>query len=178
MAHRWINLNKRLSPNTSPIPSTHMHTDEIPTPMPTAALPQSFGNDFNLIRAVEEYGPQRVESIRNELVHLAKRQTALTEEMQTLERLIAVTKPNGVAAQDIAWATVDGYTAAADELQELREAREQADMAMLELQIEEARQRRLVRNPGGIGGVQGNGYVGGPIEDAPHAHFGNGFEMD
>jgi hypothetical protein len=86
-----------------------MHTDELPTPMPTAALPQSFGNDFNLIRAVEEYGPQRVESIRNELIHLAKRQTALTEEMQTLERLIAVTKPSGVAAQDIAWATVDTY---------------------------------------------------------------------
>ena len=109
----WISLNKRLSPKTSPITSTHMHTDEYATPSPIAAKPQSFGHDFNLIRAVEEYGPQRVESIRKELEQLTDRITLLNKEMATLQRLVAVTKPSGLADQDIAWATVEGYTAAA-----------------------------------------------------------------
>jgi hypothetical protein len=118
-----------------------MHTDELPTPMPTAALPQSFGHDFNLIRAVEEYGPQRVASIRKELEQMEARKEVLTKEMHTLERMIAVTyvgsadrdmayamaeghpdayttftermqkAHNGVADQDIAWATSATYTA-------------------------------------------------------------------
>jgi len=113
----WISLTKRLSPKTSPIPSTHMHTDEYATPTPTAALPQSFGRDFNLIRAVEEYGPQRVASIRQELAQMVKRQAVLTEEMQTLEKLIAVTKPSSVA-------TADGFITVAEEFQQLPEARE------------------------------------------------------
>ena len=108
---RWININKRLPPNTSPIPSTHMHTDEYAAPTPTAALPQSFGNDFNLIRAVEEYGPQRVATIRKEIAQMEARQSALTKEMYTLDQLIAIIKPRGVADQDIAWASVEGYTA-------------------------------------------------------------------
>jgi hypothetical protein len=102
----WISLNKRLSPKTSPIPSTHMHTDEYATPTFTAALPQSFGNDFNLIRAVEEYGPQRVESIRKELAQMTDRITLLSKEMDTLQRLIAVTKPSD---QDMAWAMAEGH---------------------------------------------------------------------
>jgi hypothetical protein len=88
-----------------------MHTDEYATPSPIAAQPQSFGNDFNLIRAVEEYGPQRVASIRQELAQMEVRQTVLTKEMQTLEKLIAVTKPNGVASQDIVVAPVYVATA-------------------------------------------------------------------
>jgi uncharacterized protein with gpF-like domain len=80
-----------------------MHTDEYATPTPTAALPQSFGNDFNLIRAVEEYGPQRVESIRKELEQMEARKEVLTKEMHTLERMIAVTYV-GSADRDTAWA--------------------------------------------------------------------------
>jgi hypothetical protein len=98
-----------------------MHTDEYAAPSPIAAQQQSFGNDFNLIRAVEEYGPQRVASIRQELAQMEVRQNALTKEMQTLEKLIAVTKPNGVASQDIAWASVEGYIATAESMQNARE---------------------------------------------------------
>jgi hypothetical protein len=90
-----------------------MHTDEYAAPSPIAAQQQSFGNDFNLIRAVEEYGPQRVASIRKELAQMEARQAALTKEMQTLEKLIAVTVHGYVASQDIAWATADGYVATA-----------------------------------------------------------------
>jgi hypothetical protein len=75
--------------------------------------PESFGHQFNLIRAVEEYGPQRVESIRQELAQMEVRQNALTKEMQTLEKLIAVTKPSAIASQDIAWAPLGGYAATA-----------------------------------------------------------------
>lgn len=109
----WLSLKRRPSPTTSILPSPIMHTDEYAAPSPIAAQQQSFGNDFNLIRAVEEYGPQRVASIRQELAQMEARQTALTKEMQTLERLIAVTKPNGVASQDIAWAPLGGYVATA-----------------------------------------------------------------
>ena len=107
----WLSLKRRPSPTTSILPSPTMHTDEYATPSPIAAQPQSFGNDFNLIRAVEEYGPQRVESIRKELAQMEVRQTVLTKEMQTLEKLIAVTKPNGVATQDIVVAPVYVATA-------------------------------------------------------------------
>ena len=99
----WANINKRLPPNTSPITSTHMHTDEYATVSPTAASPQSFGHDFNLIRAVEEYGPQRVESIRKELAQIDARKNALAQEMYTLEKLIAATKPSNLTEQDMAW---------------------------------------------------------------------------
>jgi hypothetical protein len=107
----WLSLKRRPSPTTSILPSPTMHTDEYATPSPIAAQPQSFGNDFNLIRAVEEYGPQRVASIRQELAQMEVRQTVLTKEMQTLEKLIAVTKPNGVASQDIVVAPVYVATA-------------------------------------------------------------------
>jgi acyl carrier protein phosphodiesterase len=112
-----FNITKRVPPITFPITSSHMHTDEYATPTPTAVLPQSFGRDFNLIRAVEEYGPQRVASIRQELAQMVKRQAVLTEEMQTLEKLIAVTKPSRVA-------TADGFITVAEEFQQLPEARE------------------------------------------------------
>lgn len=110
----WANINKRLPPNTSPISSTHMHTDEYATPTPTAAQPQSFGNDFNLIRAVEEYGPQRVAAIQKEIASITARQQQLSNELSVLERLISVTKLSDVGTQDIAWASWEGYTATAN----------------------------------------------------------------
>jgi hypothetical protein len=79
-----------------------MHTDEYATPSPSPAQTQSFGHDFNLIRAVEEYGPQRVESIRHELAQIDARQNALTKEMDTLEKLIAATKPSNLTEQNMA----------------------------------------------------------------------------
>ena len=106
----WLSLKRRPSPTTSILPSPIMHTDEYVTPSPIATKQQSFGNDFNLIRAVEEYGPQRVESIRKELAQMEARHAALTKEMQTLEKLIAVTVHGDVASQDmatVAWATAD-----------------------------------------------------------------------
>jgi hypothetical protein len=91
-----------------------MHTDEYAAPTPIAVQLQSFGRDFNLIRAVEDYGPQRVATIRKEIAQMEARQTLLTKEMRTLEQLIAVIKPSAIASQDIAWASVEGYTATAN----------------------------------------------------------------
>jgi hypothetical protein len=89
-------LTQRPSPNTSPFSSPHMHTDEHATPVPIpAAAPQSFGHEFNLIRAVEEYGPQRVATITKELSQLVARELVLQIELSTLERLIAATKAGG-----------------------------------------------------------------------------------
>ena len=98
----WLSLNRRPSPKTSLLPSPIMHTDEYATPSPIAAQPQSFGNDFNLIRAVEEYGPQRVESIRKELEQIDARKNTLAKEMYTLEKLIAATKPSNLTEQNMA----------------------------------------------------------------------------
>lgn len=109
-----LRLFRRIPPNISPLPSPIMHTDEYAAPTPIATQSQSFGNDFNLIRAVEDYGPQRVATIRKEIARMEARQTLLIKEMRTLEQLIAVVKPSGVADQDIAWASVEGYTATAD----------------------------------------------------------------
>ena len=106
-----LKLFRRIPPNISPLPSPIMHTDEYAAPTPIATQSQSFGNDFNLIRAVEEYGPQRVATIRKEIAQMEARQSALTKEMRTLEQLIAVIKPSGLADQEIAWASVEGYTA-------------------------------------------------------------------
>jgi hypothetical protein len=85
-----------------------MHTDEYAAPSPIATKQQSFGNDFNLIRAVEEYGPQRVASIRQELEQMEARKEVLTKEMHTLERMIAVTYV-GSADRDMAWAMAEGH---------------------------------------------------------------------
>jgi len=89
-------FTQRPSPDTSPFSSPHMHTDEhaISLPIPAAA-PQSFGHEFNLIRAVEEYGPQRVATITKELSQLVARELVLQTELSTLERLIAATKAGG-----------------------------------------------------------------------------------
>ena len=109
-----LKLFRRIPPKMSPLPSPIMHTDEYAAPTPIAVQLQSFGRDFNLIRAVEDYGPQRVATIRKEIAQMEARQTLLTKEMRTLEQLIAVIKPSAIASQDIAWASVEGYTATAN----------------------------------------------------------------
>ena len=84
-----FNLKRRLPPSTSILPNPTMHTDEYATSSPIATQPQSFGPDFNIIRAVQEYGPARVEQIRTELTKMDARKIVLTDEMETLERMIA-----------------------------------------------------------------------------------------
>ena len=82
-----INFRKRPDP-LSFVPAK-MHTDEFQSmPLP-AATHTSFGPDFNIIRAVQEYGPARVEQIRTELTKMDDRKIVLTDEMETLERMIA-----------------------------------------------------------------------------------------
>ena len=88
-------FTQRPSPDTSPFSSPHMHTDEHATPVPIPPAAHSFGPEFNLIRAVEEYGPQRVATIHKELTVLIARQKQLADELSTLERLIAATKAGG-----------------------------------------------------------------------------------
>lgn len=75
---------------------------EVPTPyvpemelgewdiIPNVVLenPMSFGKDFNLIRAVHEHAPQRVDEIDRELDAMQMRMAQLQTERQTLQRLI------------------------------------------------------------------------------------------
>lgn len=84
-----LKINRRI-PSVSE--QTKMYTDEFPTPQPTASLPESFGPDFNLIRAVREYGPTRVNAIQKELLTIEDRKQRLTEEMNMLTKLIAATE--------------------------------------------------------------------------------------
>ena len=88
-----LNLRKRLDLPTQIMHDMHAvtHTDEYPMHTPTIAVSESFGPDFNLIRAVQENGPVRVTAIRDELLKMEVRKASLTTEMQTLERMIAAT---------------------------------------------------------------------------------------
>ena len=52
--------------------------------------PPSFGADFNLIRAVAEYGPQRVAEIDKRLAEIEAETTKLRSERVTLDALIAI----------------------------------------------------------------------------------------
>ena len=54
---------------------------------------QSFGHEFNLIKAVAEYGPQRVAEINKRLIAIEQETSRLMEERTTLEALIKVVKP-------------------------------------------------------------------------------------
>jgi len=71
---------------------TKTYTDEHVLPKFTAAVQESFGPDFNIVRAVREYGPTRMEAINKELASLEDRQKKLMEEMNILINLIAATK--------------------------------------------------------------------------------------
>ncbi len=55
--------------------------------------PPSFGHEFNLIRAVGEYGPQRIATITKTIATLEAEMIALRQERATLEQLVAVLKP-------------------------------------------------------------------------------------
>lgn len=54
---------------------------------------ESWGHDFNLIRAVGEYGPQRVADINKRLTAIETESYKLVEERTILEALIKVVKP-------------------------------------------------------------------------------------
>jgi len=54
--------------------------------------PASYGHDFNLIKAVEDYGPQRIAQINKRLDEITKESERLSTERSTLERLIAALK--------------------------------------------------------------------------------------
>lgn len=54
---------------------------------------ESWGHDFNLIRAVAEYGPQRVNDINKRLSAIEAEAKALVDERTTLNALIQVVKP-------------------------------------------------------------------------------------
>ena len=54
---------------------------------------ESFGREFNLIRAVAEYGPQRVTEINKRLAAIDAEAKALENERKTLNALIQVVKP-------------------------------------------------------------------------------------
>jgi hypothetical protein len=82
-----INFRKRPDP-LSFVPAK-IHTDEFQSMSLPSVTHASFGPDFNIIRAVQEYGPARVEQIRTELTKMDTRKIVLTDEMETLERMIA-----------------------------------------------------------------------------------------
>jgi hypothetical protein len=84
-----INFNRRIPRITE---EAKMYTDEHVLPKFMAAAQESFGPDFNLIRAVREYGPSRVEGIKKELDSIEDRKQRLTEEMNILTKLIAATE--------------------------------------------------------------------------------------
>jgi hypothetical protein len=84
-----INFTRRVPPITE---NAKMYTDEHVLPKFTAAAHESFGPDFNLIRAVREYGPTRVEGIKKELLSIEDRKQRLMEEMNTLVKMIAATE--------------------------------------------------------------------------------------
>jgi hypothetical protein len=69
-----------------------MHTGEHVLPKFTTAVQESFGPDFNIIRAIQEYGPVRVNAINKELLSIEDRKQRLTEEMNILTKLIAATE--------------------------------------------------------------------------------------
>lgn len=54
---------------------------------------ESWGRDFNLIRAVAEYGPQRIAAINKRLEAIDTEAKSLEDERTTLDALIAVVKP-------------------------------------------------------------------------------------
>lgn len=74
---------------TSTLPDTVNYT----TTIAPRSENESWGHDFNLIRAVGEYGPQRVKDINKRLETIEAEAKALIEERTTLHALIQVVKP-------------------------------------------------------------------------------------
>jgi hypothetical protein len=84
-----INFNRRIPPITE---NAKTYTDEHVLPTFTTAAHESFGPDFNIVRAVREYGPTRIDAINKELASLEDRKQRLMEEMNILINIIAATK--------------------------------------------------------------------------------------
>lgn len=57
-------------------------------PKGTYDNPASYGHEFNLIRAVKEFGPERIEAITKRLADLDAEAVRLHEERATLEALV------------------------------------------------------------------------------------------
>lgn len=58
----------------------------------TPSNPISFGKEFNLIRAVSEYGADRIKLIDRELQSMAEKTKNLSEERAILQKLVDVVK--------------------------------------------------------------------------------------
>lgn len=83
----------RLFPQRGLVMVDEQMEQEIPLPPFRTDNPMSYGRDFNLIRAVEEYGPQRITQINKELDEMQERANKLLNERGTLEKLVAVVTP-------------------------------------------------------------------------------------
>ena len=66
---------------------------QIPLPTIKVDNPMSYGRDFNLILAVQEYGPKRIAQINQELDDMQERANKLLNERGQLEKLVAVVVP-------------------------------------------------------------------------------------
>lgn len=85
----WTKLFPEKYPEvTSTLPDTVQYTTTV-----RHTESESFGHDFNLIRAVAEYGPQRVAEINKRLTAIETESCKLVEERAILDELIKVVKP-------------------------------------------------------------------------------------
>lgn len=69
-------------------------TDQFPIPYPqvTSVLPDnppSAGHEFNLVRIVQDHGPQRIAAIEKEMQKLEQRIATLTKEKNQIAALVA-----------------------------------------------------------------------------------------
>ena len=86
---RLTPLTRRIRPN--PVPElARIHTDEMPMPVFTALRPESYGTDFNLIRAVKDHAPIRIENNRKEIQLMTSKMALLEEENSQLQKLLTV----------------------------------------------------------------------------------------
>lgn len=71
------------------------------TPLPSGSVsydegtrnddrPAGLGRDINLIRLIQEHGPLRIQEIDREMKKMNERLTALNDERDTLQKLVAV----------------------------------------------------------------------------------------
>jgi hypothetical protein len=67
--------------------------DEVSYELPRKNSVESFGSDFNLIRAVSEHAPNRLAVIDKRLNAIEQELAKLRDEREILVNLIAVVKP-------------------------------------------------------------------------------------
>ena len=80
-------------PRRGMTPTDEQLEQEIPLPTVRVDNPMSYGGDFNLIRAVQEYGPQRITKINKELDDMQERANKLIAERGQLEKIVAAVAP-------------------------------------------------------------------------------------